>query len=45
VVRDQVIAEVLQACDDPQRAAQALTNRALENRSRDNITCVVIQVV
>ena len=45
VVRDNVIAEVLQACDDPQRAAQALTNRALENRSRDNITCVVIQVV
>ncbi len=32
VVRDNVIAEVLAACDDPQRAAQALTNRALENR-------------
>jgi protein phosphatase len=45
VVRDAVIAEVLLACDDPQRAAQALTNRALENRSRDNITCVVIQIV
>jgi protein phosphatase len=44
VVRDQVIAEVLTACDDPQRAAQALINRALENRSKDNITCVVIQV-
>jgi protein phosphatase len=45
VVRDAVIAEVLLACDDPQRAAQTLTKRALENRSRDNITCVVIQVV
>jgi protein phosphatase len=45
VVRDGVIAEVLLACEDPQRAAQALINRALENRSKDNITCVVIQVV
>jgi serine/threonine protein phosphatase PrpC len=45
VVRDSVIAEVLLACEDPQRAAQALINRALENRSKDNITCVVIQVV
>jgi protein phosphatase len=44
VVRDALIAEVLGASDDPQRAAQTLTNRALENRSKDNITCVVIQV-
>lgn len=44
VVRDSVIADVMLACDDPQRAAQALINRALENRSKDNITCVVIQV-
>src|SRR5206468_533749 len=45
VVRDELIAEVLQANPDPQRAAQALVNRALENRSKDNITCVVIHVV
>jgi protein phosphatase len=45
VVRDETIAEVLRACDDPQRAAQQLVNRALENRSKDNITCVVIKVV
>lgn len=44
VVRDDVIADVIRACDDPQRAAQALINRALENRSRDNITCLVVQV-
>jgi protein phosphatase len=44
VVRDEVIAEVLQGCEDPQRAAQALIHRALENRSKDNITCVVVQV-
>jgi protein phosphatase len=45
VVRDDVISEVLAAAEDPQRAAQALVNRALENRSKDNITCMVIQVV
>jgi serine/threonine protein phosphatase PrpC len=45
VVRDDAVAEVLAACDDPQRAAQALVNRALENRSKDNITCIVIKVV
>lgn len=44
VVRDETIAEILQSCPDPQRAARVLVNRALENRSKDNITCVVIQV-
>lgn len=44
VVRDATLAEVLGASDDPQRIAQALTNRALENRSKDNITSVVIHV-
>jgi protein phosphatase len=44
VVRDDVIARMLQEIEDPQRAAQALVNRALENRSKDNITCVVIHV-
>lgn len=45
VVKDEVIAEVLRNCEDPQRAAQQLVNRALENRSKDNITCVVVKVV
>jgi protein phosphatase len=44
VVRDDAIARMLQEIEDPQRAAQALVNRALENRSKDNITCVVIHV-
>jgi protein phosphatase len=44
-VRDDVITEVLCACDDPQRAAQVLVNRAIEHRSKDNITCVVIYVI
>ncbi|MBX6316680.1 MAG: serine/threonine-protein phosphatase [Isosphaeraceae bacterium] len=42
VVRDDVIAQILDANDDPQRTAQVLVSRALENRSKDNITCVVI---
>ncbi len=45
VVRDDVIVEVLRANDDPQRAAQQLVNRALENRSKDNVTCIVVRVV
>jgi protein phosphatase len=44
VVRDSVIADVLGNSDDPQRAAQTLVNRALENRSKDNITCLVVEI-
>lgn len=44
VVRDDRIAEVLRTTDDPQRAAQMLVDEALENLSKDNITCVVIHV-
>ncbi len=44
VVRDDTIAEILSTVSDPQKAAQVLINRALENRSKDNITCVVIRV-
>jgi len=44
VVRDDVITQMLREIEDPQQAAQALVNRALENRSKDNITCVVIHV-
>jgi protein phosphatase len=45
VVRDEMIADILQADNDPQRAAQTLVERALELRSKDNITAVVIHVV
>ncbi len=45
VVKDETIIDVLTSMSDPQRAAQSLVNRALENQSKDNITCVVIQVV
>ena len=44
VVRDEMIAEILSTVSDAQKAAQVLINRALENRSKDNVTCVVIRV-
>lgn len=45
VVPDEVIARVLGSVDDPQHAAATLKNIALENDSKDNITCLVIHVV
>jgi protein phosphatase len=45
VVRDETIADIMTASDDPQRAADLLVHRALDNKSKDNITCVVIHVV
>ena len=44
VVRDEMIAEILRSYDDPQQSAQALVERALELRSKDNITAVVIHL-
>lgn len=44
VVRDDAIAEALRSSSDPQRTARSLVHRALENRSRDNVTCVVVHV-
>ena len=44
VVRDDDLARILASCDDPQRAARALTDQALENDSKDNITSLVIHV-
>lgn len=45
VVRDEMLVEILQANDDPQQAAQVLVERALELRSKDNITALVIHLV
>jgi len=44
VVRDDVIRDILRAHSDPQVAAQVLVDRALELRSKDNITALVIHV-
>lgn len=45
VVPDEMLARVLGSIDDPQQAAQALKNIALENDSKDNVTCLIIHVV
>jgi protein phosphatase len=45
VVRDDELARVLATCDDPQRAAQTLVTKALDNHSKDNVTCLVIYVI
>ncbi len=45
VVRDEEIAEILMKTADPQVAAQTLVTRALELRSKDNITALVIHLV
>lgn len=44
VVRDDLIRDILLSYKDPQKAAQALVDRALELRSKDNITAVVIHL-
>jgi len=45
VVPDDELARILGTVDDPQQAAVKLKNLALENDSKDNITCLVVQVV
>ena len=44
VVDDATLAALIAEAADPQGAARSLVERALENRSKDNITCVVIRV-
>ena len=44
VVRDDMIADMMRSYTDPQQAAQALVDRALELRSKDNITALVIHL-
>jgi len=43
-VTDDVIAEVLGMCSDPQDAAQRLVQRAIEAGGRDNVSTVVVDV-
>jgi protein phosphatase len=44
VVGDDELTRILTGHDDPQRAARALTEQALTNDSKDNITSLVIHV-
>jgi protein phosphatase len=45
VVSDEAIAHILGAVPDPQTAAVTLKNLALQNDSKDNVTCLIIHVV
>jgi len=45
VVSDQELAQVLGSVDDPQQASVQLKNLALENDSKDNVTCLIVHVV
>src|SRR4029078_8979223 len=45
VVPDEPLAKVLGSVDDPQQAAIILKDMALENDSKDNITCLIVHVV
>jgi protein phosphatase len=45
VVPDETLAKVLSTVGDPQRAAVMLKDKALENDSKDNVTCLIIHVV
>ena len=45
VVDDDEIVEILSSYGDPQRSAKALKDRALDNDSKDNVTCLVVHVI
>ncbi len=45
VVADDQLAEVMAGPDDPQTTARTLMKLALDNLSKDNVTCLVIHVV
>ncbi len=45
VVSDQEIAHIIGSISDPQTAAVTLKNLALQNDSKDNVTCLIIHVV
>jgi protein phosphatase len=45
VVQDAQLAEVVASTDDPQASARALIKMALDNQSKDNVTCLVIHAV
>jgi serine/threonine protein phosphatase PrpC len=45
VVPDQALAQILGSVDDPQQAAVMLKDMALDNDSKDNVTCLIVHVV
>jgi serine/threonine protein phosphatase PrpC len=45
VVHDAQLAEIVARSDDPQLTARSLMQLALDNHSKDNVTCLVIHVL
>jgi protein phosphatase len=45
VVPNEMLAKVLSTVDDPQLAVVMLKDKALQNDSKDNVTCLIIHVV
>jgi serine/threonine protein phosphatase PrpC len=45
VVPDAQLAEIVSRSDDPQLTARSLMQLALDNHSKDNVTCLVIHVL
>ncbi len=45
VVHDAQLAEVVVGMDDPQSSAKTLIKLALDNNSKDNVTCLVIHAI
>lgn len=45
VVQDAQLAEIIVGSEDPQAAAKALIKLALDNNSKDNVTCLVVHAV
>lgn len=43
-IEDDVIQNLLGSVDDPQEAAEAIVQAALDGGSKDNVTCVVVHV-
>ncbi len=45
VVQDAQLAEIVAGSEDPQTSAKALIKLALDNNSKDNVTCLVVHAV
>ena len=45
VVHDAQLAEIVAGFEDPQASARALIKLALDNNSKDNVTCLVVHAV
>ena len=45
VISDEILAKMVESGDDPLETASRLVAKALENESKDNVTCIVVHAV